>query len=128
MLVPEIAQKVRCGNLRFPDWVLLAGDALRVAELGHSNTLVGQVNVDLEIVWRWIIDFDGVADTLVVLGLIVWTGHVVIEFLDVREILHHIARNRQSGRRCELYLSETDVVDTICVCQIRLFSNDANYG
>ena len=113
MLVPEIAQKVRCGNLRFPDRVRLAGEALRVAELGHSNTLVGQVNADLEIVVRWIFDLDGMADALVVLGLIIWTGHVVVEFLDVREILHLIERNGQGSRRRELYLSETNVVETI---------------
>ena len=113
MLVPEIAQKVRCGNLRFPDRVLLAGDALRVAVLGHSNALVGQVNADLKIVWRWIIDLDGVADALVALGLIIWTGHVVVEFLDALKIMHIIERNGQGGRRRKLYLSETDVVETI---------------
>ena len=64
VLVPDIAQKVRCGNLGFPDWVHLARDALRVAELGHSNTFIGQVNADLIIVWRRIIDLYGVADAL----------------------------------------------------------------
>ena len=113
MLVPEIAQKVRCGSLRFPDRVRLAGDALRVAVLGHSNTFVGQVNADLIVVWSWIFDLNSVADALVILSLIIWTGHVVVEFLDVCEILHMIERNCQGGRRRELYLSETHVVETI---------------
>ena len=58
------------------------------------------------------------ADALVLLGLIVWTRDVVVEFFDRLEILHLIEGNCKCGRCRELYLSEIDVAFTISVSQI----------
>ena len=110
MLVPEIAQKVWCGNLRLPNRVPLVREGLRIAEFGYSDPLVRHVNVYSVVVFGRIIDLDGHADALVLFGLIVWTSNVVFKFFDRLKMVRLVARHYQEGRRSQLNLFQTNVV------------------
>lgn len=93
MLIPEIAQKVWSGDLRLPDGVLLVGDALRVTKLGHSDSLVVEVNVEPVVVLRPLIDLKRHAHTFRVVSLIVRTADVVVELSFSFEIVGFVAGN-----------------------------------
>ena len=110
MLVPEIAQKVWCGNLRLPNRVPLVREGLRIAVFGNSDPLVRHVDVDSVVVFGRIIDLDGHADAFVPTGLIVWTSNVVFKIFDRLEMLRLVAGNYQEGRRIQLNLFQTNVV------------------
>ena len=84
------------------------------------------MNADLEIVWCRIFNLDSVADALVLLGLIVRTGDVVIEIFDRFKMMRLVERNCQGGSRRKLNPSQINVVVPIRVCQVRLFTDNAD--
>lgn len=123
VLVSGVTQNVWSGYLRHPDWVLLIWNALRIADIGHSNLLVWEVDVNVEFVVSWLVDLNRHADSLVLIGLVIWTGNVVIELGFSREVVRLVEGHRKRGRCAELNLSQRNVELPVRVRQVRLSAN-----
>ena len=76
-----------------PDGISLVGDALRVAKLGHANSLVREMKTYLIVVLHLVLDLNSHADALVIPSLVIGTADIVIELFLCFKVIWFVKRH-----------------------------------